>query len=114
MLYGYSAATESGANFMSLHKLLTGLLLLSSSSAFGSLVLKQQIDLSGTGLGTVPTILTQQDKGGTNNDPTGNGFSSGCVGVAPGGGDLIGPDACIAGTGVQGGEEKNGASQTLT
>jgi len=65
------------------------------------------VDLQGTGLGAVPTILTQQD---SNDAGT---ISTGCVGFSAGG-DVSGSAGCVAGFGLVGGEEKPGASQTLT
>ncbi len=92
---------------MRFHSLLTTLLLLSTSSAFGSIVLIGEVPLSGTGFGSVPTILTIQDQSSGPGDLTGTGVSSGCV--APGTPqDVKGSAACPSGFGLLGGEEKPG------
>jgi hypothetical protein len=87
--------------------LIPAMLLAGSTGSFASLMLVQPVNLSGTGLGAVPTILTQQDK----NDA--GDVSNGCVGYSAGG-DVTGSGACASGFGLTGGEEKPGASQTLT
>jgi hypothetical protein len=87
--------------------------LLCASPSFADLIYVSTVDLTGTGLGAVATILTQQDRGGGPQDHNISGVSSGCV--APGGTtDTLGPEACLALFGVTGGEEKTGANQTLT
>jgi len=70
-----------------------------SQPARASIVFHSFVDLGGTGLGTVATIVTVQDK------PT----ESGCVAF----GGVTGSVACF-GTGNTGGDEKTGASQTQT
>lgn len=61
------------------------------------------VDQRGTGLGHVATVLTIQNRG----------VESGCVSWA-GGGDVTGPGAPACPPGIAGGDEKSGASQTLT
>jgi hypothetical protein len=70
-------------------------------TATASIILISPEAFGGTGLGTVSTVLTMQG------DPT----ESGCVGF-DGTADVIGSTGC-AGSNV-GGDEKTGASQTLT
>jgi hypothetical protein len=69
--------------------------------AEASLVLDEAMQTSGTGLGTVNTILT------VNNTPT----ESGCV-AFDGTADVVGPAACPVG--IAGGDEQTGESQTQT
>ena len=73
-----------------------------SQSARGTIVFKQVVELNGTGLGAVNTILTVQSPGSSSNE-------SGCVAF----GDVTGAPACF-GTGNTGGDEQTGASQTRT
>ena len=73
-----------------------------SQSARGTIVFKQVVELNGTGLGAVNTILTVQSPGSSSNE-------SGCVAF----GGVKGSPACF-GTGNTGGDEKTGASQTQT
>lgn len=61
------------------------------------------VDQQGTGLGHVATVLTIQKKG----------VESGCVSWN-GGTDVSGPGAPACPPGIAGGDEKKGASQTLT
>ncbi len=61
------------------------------------------VDHQGTGLGHVATVLTIQKKG----------VESGCVSWN-GGADVTGPGAPACPSGIAGGDEKRGASQTLT
>ena len=61
------------------------------------------VDHQGSGLGHVATVLTIQNKG----------VESGCVSWS-GGGDITGPGAPACPGGIAGGDEKTGASQTLT
>ena len=61
------------------------------------------VDQNGTGLGHVATVLTIQKKG----------TESGCVSWS-GSADITGPGAPACPSGIAGGDEKNGASQTLT
>ncbi|HEV8580535.1 MAG TPA: thrombospondin type 3 repeat-containing protein [Thermoanaerobaculia bacterium] len=61
------------------------------------------IDQHGTGLGHVATVLTIQN----------HGVESGCVSW-DGGADITGPGAPACPAGIAGGDEKTGASQTLT
>jgi hypothetical protein len=63
-------------------------------------------DLKGTGLGAVLTIVTAQDNGSG-----ADGLETGCVGW-DGSADAIGE--CVDGFEGAGGDEKTGASQTLT
>lgn len=77
------------------------LLFAACAPAFGSLIYISPVDLHGTGLGNVTTILTIQNKT----------TESGCVGFG-GSRDIIGSSACVGGN--AGGDEKPGASQTLT
>lgn len=60
------------------------------------------VDRQGSGLGHVATVLTIQK----------HGVESGCVSWA--GGDITGPGAPACPAGIAGGDEKTGASQTLT
>jgi len=61
------------------------------------------VDQQGTGLGHVATVLTIQK----------HGLESGCVSWN-GSADITGPGAPACPNGISGGDEKNGASQTLT
>ena len=61
------------------------------------------VDHQGSGLGHVATVLTIQK----------HGVESGCVSWN-GGGDITGPGAPACPAGIAGGDEKTGASQTLT
>lgn len=70
---------------------------------YGSLVLSQPNETSGTGLGTVNTVLTIQNQAGSTTE-------SGCV-AFNGTMDVVGPAACPAG--VSGGDEV-GVNQTRT
>lgn len=69
--------------------------------AEASLVLDEPSETTGTGLGTVNTILT------VNNTPQ----ESGCV-AFDGAADVVGPAACPVG--IAGGDEQTGESQTQT
>jgi hypothetical protein len=77
------------------------LVLLCSIPSFAAMIYAGAVDMTGTGLGHVPTILTMQQKGN----------ESGCVSF-DGSGDVLGALACVGGN--DGGDEKTGASQTLT
>ena len=72
-----------------------------SAPAYAGLIYVSPVDMTGTGLGHVTTILTIQNKD----------TESGCVGFG-GSKDIIGSAACVGGN--VGGDEKHGASQTLT
>jgi len=61
------------------------------------------VEHQGSGLGHVATVLTIQK----------SGVESGCVSWS-GGGDVMGPGAPACPAGIAGGDEKTGASQTLT
>ena len=61
------------------------------------------VQQQGSGLGHVATVLTMQQ----------HGVESGCVSWS-GGGDVMGPGAPACPAGIAGGDEKTGASQTLT
>src|SRR5690349_17112457 len=76
---------------------------LASFNLNASLVYGGLQTFGGAGLGTVPTILTFQA----------SGTESGCV-ASMGGSDVIGSAACPVGSGITGGDEKKGASQTQT
>ena len=76
--------------------------LLAKPSA-ASLEFDATASLSGQGLGAVLTVLTVQ------NTPS----ESGCV-AWNGSADVIGSSACPGGSGIAGGDEKTGGSQTLT
>jgi len=69
--------------------------------AHAGLIYISPVDMTGTGLGHVTTILTIQNKD----------TESGCVGFG-GSKDILGSAACVGGN--VGGDEKHGASQTLT
>ena len=71
------------------------------ASHAANLVYMGQVDEHGTGLGHVATVLSIGDRE----------VESGCV-AWDGSRDLFGPGACP--TGIPGGDEKKGASQTLT
>jgi hypothetical protein len=73
-----------------------------SQPARGTIVFRTFVDLNGTGLGAVNTILTLTSPGATTTE-------SGCVAF----GDVTGAPACF-GTGNTGGDEQTGASQTRT
>ena len=75
------------------------LVVAASQSARGTIVFKQVVELQGTGLGAVNTILTVQSQGSSSTE-------SGCVAFG-------GLPVCF-GTGNTGGDEKTGASQTQT
>ncbi len=79
---------------------------LSVSQAEASLINVTDPNLSGTGLGSVLTIVTAQPTG-----PGGSALESGCVSWG-GSADLIG--SCSPGFEGAGGDEKTGSSQTLT
>jgi PEP-CTERM motif len=81
-----------------------------SGPASANLILSSQLDLSGTGIGAVPTIVTVQDNGtGQQNGFVNNNIESGCVSSA--GGALS--FACAAGTGLQGGDNTTGSGNQL-
>ena len=74
--------------------------------AAAALDFNSAITVSGTGIGAKITVLTIQQSGGTT--------ETGCVGWS-GSADVIGASACPAGSpAFGGGNEKTGASQTLT
>lgn len=75
--------------------------------AHASLKLNEVETTSGTGLGSVNTVLTVQ------RDPQDQDPESGCV-AWDGSVDIIGSAACPAGSGIAGGDEQTGASQTQT
>ena len=75
--------------------------ILAATAAYASLVPVGPVPFSGTGLGSVNTVLTVG----------GRPVESGCVARGPAG-DVVGPTACPAG--FAGGDERTGASQTLT
>jgi len=75
------------------------LVVAASQSARGTIVFKQVVELQGTGLGDVNTILTVQSQGSSSTE-------SGCVAFG-------GLPVCF-GTGNTGGDEQTGASQTRT
>ena len=89
-----------------------------ASSASASLILDGTIDLSGTGIGNVLTVLTIHETGdrsaGDSATPVADD-ESGCV-AWNGTTDVIGASACSSFTGFTGfgGDESTGASQTLT
>ena len=91
---------------------------LAAPNASASLIFDGTVDLSGTGLGNVLTILTVQETGdrtpGDSGTPTADD-ESGCVSWT-GSADLLGASACTAFTDFEGigGDESTGASQTLT
>lgn len=74
-----------------------------SVTANASLVLSSQVPVSGTGLGSVNTILTVQSQGNSTTE-------AGCVAFGPGQGAI---GSCF-GTVATGGSEQTGASQTQT
>ena len=75
-------------------------------TAFASLVDEGLVTFTGTGLGNVPTILTVQANGNATTE-------TGCVGWN-GSINVIGDCAIQGGSTFTGGNEKTGASQTLT
>jgi hypothetical protein len=89
-----------------------------AANASASLIYTGNVDLGGTGLGNVLTILTIQESGnrtpGDSATPVADD-ESGCVSWT-GSADLLGASACAAFTGFEGfgGDESTGASQTLT
>lgn len=77
-----------------------------SVHAQAGLILVDNIDLNGTGLGAVLTLVTAQGGNGA-------AVESGCV-AWDGSTDVVGTLACTSGFEGTGGDEKTGASQTLT
>jgi len=91
---------------------------LGAANAFASLIYTENVDLTGTGLGSVLTILTIQESGDRTAGDSATPYpddESGCVSWT-GSDDLLGASACTAFTGFEGfgGDESTGASQTLT
>lgn len=91
---------------------------LAASNASASLIHTGSVDLTGTGLGNVLTILTIQETGSRTAGDSATPITddeSGCVSWT-GADDLLGASACAAFTGFEGigGDESTGASQTLT
>jgi hypothetical protein len=89
-----------------------------ASTASASLIFDDTIDLSGTGIGNVLTVLTIQETGNRSAGDSATPIAddeSGCV-AWNGTTDVIGTSACASFTGFTGfgGDESTGASQTLT
>ena len=81
-------------------KLLSVLMI--APAAFGSIVYQDTVDLGGTGLGAVETILTQNNNTGT---------SEGCIAFVNGADRRGDQGGCSIG-GLTGGDEQNGQTQT--
>lgn len=91
---------------------------LAGPNASASLIYTENVDLTGTGLGNVLTILTIQESGDRSPGDSATPIAedeSGCVSWT-GSADLLGASACAAFTDFEGfgGDESTGASQTLT
>jgi hypothetical protein len=83
--------------------ILLAVLLLPAEARSAGLGFLGPVEHQGSGLGHVATVLTFQK----------HGAESGCVSWS-GGGDVMGPGAPACPAGIAGGDEKTGASQTLT